>query len=263
MPRVRPVIGITGPDRGGGAAWLFTAIAVRRAGGRPVRIMPSRPATAEKLDGLIIGGGADVSPELYGEEKSERRYRNDPPRDPSLMRSVLDVLIYPLTFIARFMAAAPSYGRIDTKRDDLELSLLKEAIKKKIPILGICRGEQLINVFFGGTLHQDLRTFYVEDPAIRTILPRRRIKVMPGSKLEAILGSRPGRVNALHAQGINHLGQDLKVAATDANGIIYAIEHERDGFILGVQWHPEFMPQVGGQQRIFEEVVRRARPTGN
>ena len=264
MPRRhRPTIGVTGPDRGGDAAWLFTWLNIALAGARAIRITPHRHAQSDiaaELDGLIVGGGADVDPKLYGQELLHivQAPRLDSPR--SLRKQWLDLLIFPIAWLARKASACcVTPGRDDAARDALEMRLIDIAVQRRLPILGICRGEQLINVYFGGSLHQHLKSLYVEDPEVRTILPRKRIIVEPGSRLARVLGKRPRRVNALHQQAIAKLGDGLIVAARDRNGIIQAIEHGSLPFVIGVQWHPEYMPQHKRQRAIFESLVATAR----
>jgi putative glutamine amidotransferase len=264
----RPTIGVTGPDRGGDAAWLFTWLNLALAGARAIRITPHRHANSDvidELDGLVIGGGADVDPKLYGQELLHivRAPRLDSPR--SLRKQLLDLLIFPIAWLTRKASAccvAPH--RDDAARDELEMRLIDQAVRRRLPILGICRGEQLLNVYFGGSLHQHLKSLYIEDPEVRTILPRKRIVVEPGSRLSRVLGPQPRRVNALHQQAIERLGDGLIVAARDRNGIIQAIEHESLPFVIGVQWHPEYLPQHKRQRAIFESLVavaRRVRPS--
>ena len=144
----------------------------------------------QALDGLVLQGGADVSPSSYGQQPLRPEWSGD------------------------------------LVRDRYEIELLEGFLAQGKPILGICRGEQLINVYFGGTLLQGLAGLYIEDPEIRTILPRKRIVVEPGSCLAGVLGPRPVRVNALHRQAIDRLGHGMRVAARDRNGIVQAIEHE-------------------------------------
>src|SRR5205823_2372139 len=96
------------------------------------------------------------------------------------------------------------------------------------------------------------------DPEVRTILPRKRILVLPGTRLYRLLGARPRRVNALHQQAIAKLGAGLRVAAKDRNGIVQAIEHATLPFVLGVQWHPEYLPQLSEQRAIFRLLVETA-----
>ena len=256
-PEKRPIIGVTGPDKGGGAAWWFTKFAVWLAGGHAVRITPRRPrATLDGLDGLIIGGGADVDPTLYGQELlhvTEKKKRDEP-----AWMWVAGLILFPLTWLMRKLSAVPVTIGQNAARDELEMKLLDDAVRRRLPILGICRGEQLLNVYFGGSLHQGLAGLYVEDPEIRTILPRKRIVVEADSCLAAVLGRRPVRVNALHRQAIDRLGRGMKIAARDRNGIVQAIEQESLPLVVGVQWHPEYLPQMPQQRALFRELVRHA-----
>lgn len=259
FPPTRPIIGVTGPNDGGGAAWVFTRLAVYLAGGHAVRITPRRPRRIDHLDGLILGGGADVDPQLYGQELlpliDEPKHARE-----SWREYLLGLVLFPLTWLARRVAAAffrPAQR--DAARDTLELRLLDEAIARGIPVLGICRGEQLLNVFFGGTLHQDLEGFYVETARTRTLLPRKDIDVEPDTRLARVVGRHPRRVNALHRQGVDRLGHGLIVAARDRNGIIQAIEHATLPFVVGVQWHPEYLLQVPEQRELFRALVLASR----
>lgn len=259
-PLPRPVIAVTGPDRGGAAAWLFTRIAVFIAGGRAVHITPCCPRSLDGIHGLVIGGGADVDPNLYGQDPTPVLPESKPP-DESWGRYLIELLLFPLTWLLRKLSGksrAKSVGRGDRARDALEMRLLDDAIRRGLPVLGICRGQQLLNVYFGGSLHQDLASFYVEDPATRTILPRKRIVPEPGTRLGQLFGDG-ARVNALHRQGVHALGKDVRVAARDRNGIVQAIEHETLPFVVGVQWHPEYLPQLPSQRAIFAKLIEQAR----
>ncbi|QOC22951.1 gamma-glutamyl-gamma-aminobutyrate hydrolase family protein [Wenzhouxiangella sp. AB-CW3] len=249
----RPVIGITGPDRGGTAAWLFTARAVRRAGGRAVRIQPGQPHPIDGLDGLIIGGGADVSPGLYGQSRRpELKELKD--RGASGWRRTLGVILFPLLFLVRRLLTTKTSG-INRARDVLEKDLISRALANRVPLMGICRGMQLINVVTGGSLYQNIEGFYEEYPAIRSVLPRKQVNILPATRLAAITGVDTLHVNALHSQAIDRLGKALRVSAVEPNGIVQAIESADDRFIIGVQWHPEYLPQRRRQRALFRALV--------
>lgn len=217
----KPLIGVTTSRRGGWRSYLMHRLALLRAGARAVRLMAGQPLPEEPLQGLVIGGGDDIGAEIYGG------------------KVLPDV-------------------RIDPERDKLELSLLKAALPAQVPVLGICRGSQMINVALGGTLHTDIYEVYVQAPKMRTVLPRKRISIVPGSRLDGILGCNPCRVNALHHQSVDRLGNGLAVAAEDESGIVQAIEGESPRFLIGVQWHPELLVWKRHQQRLFAALVEAA-----
>jgi putative glutamine amidotransferase len=256
----RPIVGVTGPDEGGAAAWWFTRLAVWLAGGHAVRITPRNPRRLDGMNGLVVGGGADVDPTLYGHDPAAIVPTGREPGEPALLY-LLEWVIFPLTWLARGLSGLllrESPAR-DAARDALEMRLIGEAVSRRLPVLGICRGAQLMNVHFGGTLHRGLAGFYKEDPETRTILPQKRIVLTPGSRLGRLLDDDVRRVNALHRQAIDRLGRGLRVAARDRNGIVQAIEHEALPFVLGVQWHPEYLPQVPQQRALFKALVAHAR----
>ncbi|MFU8877199.1 MAG: gamma-glutamyl-gamma-aminobutyrate hydrolase family protein [Wenzhouxiangellaceae bacterium] len=254
MPR--PAIGITGPDRGGLAAWWFTARAVRRAGGRPVRIRPARPHSGEGLDGLVIGGGADVSPTLYGQTRRlELKELTD--RGLADWRRYLGLIMFPLLWLLRRLLTKKK-GGLDLARDELETGLIEHALAEHLPMLGICRGMQLINVVRGGSLHQSLEGFYDEYPQIRSVLPRKRVLLDPDSKLRRILGCRECRVNALHRQAIDTAGDGLVAVAREPSGVVQGYEATDRPWLVGVQWHPEYLPQRASQRALFRSLVEAA-----
>ncbi|MDZ7734737.1 MAG: gamma-glutamyl-gamma-aminobutyrate hydrolase family protein [Gammaproteobacteria bacterium] len=250
----RPRIAVTGPDRGGLFAWLFTRHVIDRSGGRAVRVTPAHRYETLQFDGLVIGGGADVDPDLYGQQVQLPR----PERERSLLGWLTALVLYPLLFLVRRLFSTKHYQGLDRARDELEYGLLCEALKHGKPVLGICRGAQLINVNLDGTLHQDISDFYTESPRAWSILPRKTIHIQSGTLLREILQTESCRVNALHKQSINHVGDGLRVSAVEKNGIIQAIEGMNTDFLIGVQWHPEYLPHHARQQRLFSALVRHS-----
>jgi len=261
MFRKRPVIGVTGPDDGGTGAWLFTALSVRLAGGKPRRITVESPAVIDEIDGLIIGGGADVEPLKYGQERIEKAVLTKDSR--TIFEWILSILFFPLYWLVRYFQHTKS-AAIDTDRDELELKLLKDSLRYKKPVLGICRGMQLMNVHFNGSLFQDIRGYYTETPQVSSIFPKKRIEIQPGSRLAEILETTICNVNALHNQAIDLPGDGVELVAKEKNtDITQGLEHPDYDFVIGVQWHPEYLVQVRRQRRIFKELVRCAKEIHN
>ncbi|MDX1671913.1 MAG: gamma-glutamyl-gamma-aminobutyrate hydrolase family protein [Balneolaceae bacterium] len=257
--RHRPKIGVTGPDRGGTAAWLFTKLAVMLQGGKAVRIRPSDRSYPDDLDGLILGGGADIDPERYDQHLmgSELPRRPKPKGFRKWMIRIFSLVFFPFIMLIRKLLSTKS-RKLDKNRDRLEFRLLEEAMQRGIPILGICRGSQLINVQLGGDLHQEIIDYYTEVPRVNTIWPKKKVRVDPDSRLHRILGTDETWVNALHYQAVDELGEDLRVAAREESGVTQAIEHSSYPFLIGVQWHPEYLPQLSRQRNIFKALVEKA-----
>ena len=258
LTKRRPIIGVTGPDRGGEAAWFFTWLGLALAGAAARHVTPSEPGSFRGLDGLIVGGGADVDPRLYGQNLLPLLAPSPESARPLLQRA-LDLILLPLTWLVRHLLARSSDERSDRSRDHLEWRMIDRAVALNLPILGICRGAQLLNVYFGGSLHQNLSGFYVETREVRSIRPRKRVTVQTGTRLAGVLGKSQRWVNSLHRQAVAQLGEGLIVSAKDANGIIQAIEHRTRLFVIGVQWHPEYLPQRPEERAIFKALVRAAK----
>ncbi len=262
--RGRPTIGITGPDKGGEAAWLFTAFAVLLAGGKPVHITPARPRTADGLQALIIGGGADVDPCTYEREHFIDSYLQETLKHPhkSFWQRIGHFtrwLYYPALFFVRKLLSRKLTFGLDRARDHLELQLLDQAVKKDLPVMGICRGAQLLNVYFRGTLYQRIDTFYTEEPNRASIFPVKQVFIQPGSKLEKVLGTRQLQVNALHKQAVKAPGNGIEIVAREPNEVVQGIEHSTLDYMIGVQWHPEYLPQKKIHRRLFQALVQQAR----
>lgn len=179
------------------------------------------PPLARASGRLIIGGGDDIQAHLYGGEVQ------------------LDV-------------------RLDPARDELELSLLNRFIPQNTPVLGICRGAQLINVHLGGTLDPDIYTTHEGLKRRRTVLPRKTVDIVGGSQLYQLLGVTWCRVNSLHHQAVNQAGKGIKIVARDRDGLVQGIESEAHDFLIGVQWHPEWLIFNRPQQRLISALVAAA-----
>ncbi|SEQ09610.1 putative glutamine amidotransferase [Ectothiorhodospira magna] len=254
----RPRIGVTGPDKGGLAAWLMTAWCILRAGGWPVRISPARPHDGIGLDGLVIGGGADVDPALYGQDPLSLLREIDATESGGGRQRVLGFIFYPLLWLLRRTLLTRLEGE-DRGRDQLEEALIRTAWKHQMPVLGICRGMQLLNVVHGGTLHQELSGFYRECPQVRSILPRKQVVVASETMLAQLVGEGTLAVNALHNQAVDRLGHGVVSAARESTGVIQAIEVQGGVMRIGVQWHPEFLPHKTRHQALFRGLVAASR----
>ena len=230
-----PVIGVSAYQHGeGGSSVPGTYInAVIKAGGTPVVI----PVTdnvgvishiLNEVDGLVLVGGEDVNPSFYKEQP------------------------------------AAELEKVDSIRDVYDLTLIKLATDRKLPILGICRGEQIINVAFGGTLYQDLPTQNSSTVQHRQTLPREvgthNVSVVSGSELARILGPGNFMVNTFHHQAIKDLAPGFTVTAQADDGVVEGIESLKKLNILAVQWHPEGLVNGGDtvMLNIFKDLVHRA-----
>jgi len=196
---------------------------VVRAGGVPVLLPPQEGGAAEvveRLDGLILSGGADVAPQLYGAQPH-----------------------------ARTTVVRPG-------RDDWEMRLLRQALAADLPLLGVCRGLELMNVALGGTLRQHLPDILGHEghcPA-PGVFGEVRVALRAGSAVARVLGPETG-VRCHHHQGLDEIAPGLRVAGAADDGTVEAVELPERRFVLGVQWHPE---QDGADLRLFEALVAAA-----
>lgn len=218
----KPRIGVTGNARRWAPAWWCTSLALRLAGAIPERISVKHQPSGKPLSALVIGGGNDISPEHYGGNIDQR-------------------------------------VRLDPDRDQLEIRWIKEALDQGWPILGICRGTQLINVVLEGDLHQDIRSLRKHTLNRPGLLATKTVQVDSGSLLADLTGRERLKVNSLHHQAVKKAGKGLRVVGRDMDNIIQAIESSAGQAILGVQWHPEYLFYLPAQFRLFRWLATRVR----
>ena len=214
-------IAVTGGSRGSRLAWYFSRFLLGSHGAKAVFVHPALPHTDLAFDALLITGGSDIDPATYGGETH------------------------------------PAITKTDPGRDALELSLLERALRDGLPVMGICRGMQLLNLRFGGTLHPHIHDFDLDVAHPHTPLPE--VTLESGSRLQAVVGQHTLRVNALHHQAVDRPGEGMRIAARDRNRIVQAIEHPDYPFILGLQWHPELMPYAWHSRKLFAAFVHAAK----
>jgi putative glutamine amidotransferase len=218
----RPRVGVTGNSRRWSPGWWCAALALILAGARPERLSVRHTPSGKPLAALIIGGGSDISPEHYNGD-------------------------------------IKAMVKADPERDRLEIQWIKKALMKNMPLLGICRGAQLINVVLGGTLHQNIRPLRNRTHNRPGLLPTKRVELTPDSLLARICGKSRLRVNSLHHQAIRNSGTDLQVVGRDLDNIIQAVECLSNDRIIGVQWHPEYLIYLPSQFRLFRWLRQVAR----
>ena len=212
---------MTGNDRPLSPSWICIKGVIRLAGGIPRRISVSRELPTSELDGLVVSGGDDIHPTLYGA---------DP--DPSVF--------------------------YDVERDEIEQRYISVSLDRGLPLLGICRGYQLINVVLGGSLHTDIRDIRQRTLNRRGLLATKRVRLAPDSTMASLLEGERVRVNSLHFQAIDRVAKDLKAVAWDRDEIIQGVESTGRP-VIGVQWHPEYLWYLARQRRLFDWLIRAAR----
>lgn len=242
-----PLIAVTGPDSGGTTAWLFTAMGVKLAGGKPVRITPDRFNDVGDYDGFIIGGGSDIHPENFEKETLPRVKR-------SLLLRVKESLFYPMELVNKWSASG-----YDKERDEMEMRFIDFALQNERPILGICRGHQLLNARLGGTMYESTLPLLQKKMRIRSPFPRKTVIYTQNDSLIAqIVGDDPIKVNAIHSQAVAQPADELKVTAKEKSGITQVIEKPGSDLVLGVQWHPEYLFYMAVHRKIFKWLVNNS-----
>ncbi len=236
---MKPVIGIGGDlqkttgKRERAFAYSTYIDSLRRAGAIPVVIPPQPENAAEvvaELDGILLAGGDDCDPAVYGEERH------------------------------------PSVEPMDSRRQDNELSLARAARERGIPTLGICLGVQMMNIAAGGSLIQDIDS-QMQTDIRHASQPEKRarhgVTIENGTHLGSILGGgRNLDVNSSHHQAIKGIGRGFRVTAKAPDGIVEGLEDPQHPFYVGVQWHPEDMPGEASASVLFGAFVEAARKYG-
>jgi putative glutamine amidotransferase len=193
--------------------------------------LPTLRAIYDRLDGVLIPGGVDINPAEYGE------------------------------------AVRPECGNLDPARDLVELQLVRWAIEEGKPVLGLCRGLQIINVSQGGTMWQDLASQnpifnkhdYFPTAGFEREHLAHEVDIIAGTRLSHILESTRSPVNSMHHQGIKTLGHHLAISATADDGLIEAVETTGEAFCVGVQWHPEVFEMTDAHTRqLFGAFIEAA-----
>ena len=212
--------------------FLKTAYVERviEAGGIPMLLTPTndREIHARYLDAidalLVTGSGIDIPAEMYGHERH------------------------------------PKAGRLVPPKSFFEVDLLKAAGKAGIPFLGICNGMQAMNVAYGGTLFQDLPSEKGVEHAIdEPTKPCHAVAIEPGTKLHLLIGKATCDVNSSHHQAVRDVGAGLTISARAGDGTVEGVEDATKAFAVGVQWHPELIPEHANSRGLFSALVEAAR----
>lgn len=236
--QLSPIIGISSYHRDGDFPVFSVPCSyvdtLRAVGATPLVLPPGEPRPGRLLDlvdGLLLAGGGDLDPQLYGG------------RD------------HPLLYM------------ISSERDRFEMELAGDAIDRTdLPMLCICRGMQVLNVAAGGTLHAHVPDIFGEQVLHRLPprLPTRHpVRVQSDSRLAGLLGESEVEVCSWHHQALDRLGSGLRAIAWSEDGVIEAVEHVGLPWCFGVQWHPEMQSAEVPQRRLFEAFVEAARERRN
>ena len=241
----KPIIGITcyldydDPKRKYPFVFAFDYVkrqyylAIQDMGGVPV-ILPNVENMnlvdyyIKTLDGLLLGGGGDVHPSFFHERKKANNLS------------------------------------IKIERDRFEIALARKAVRKKLPILGICRGPQVINIVLGGTIFQDLslrkeKTLNHKPEKVIRFKRKHKVKIKEDSRLYSIVKKKEILVNTSHHQVIKDVAPGLKASAWSEDGVIEALEGKTKDFLISVQWHPEAMIKHPSSRALFKAFVKECR----
>lgn len=205
------------------------SLAIEEAGGIPI-LLPflqdndSIDELVDRLDGLYLTGGGDIDPICFNEEPHK------------------------------------ALGTVQPHRDAFELTITKKMLEKNKPVLGVCKGAQIINVASGGDIFQDIysqidQELLQHNQKRNKEYPSHTVEVVAGSLLHKLIGGKKIRVNSFHHQAIRKVGENFIITARASDGIVEAIESKAHRFALGVQWHPEHLA-VGGDEEISKGIFR-------
>jgi putative glutamine amidotransferase len=224
-----PVIGVTRCSK---LEDYVASVEQSGARARVLDVSESPRALIDTLDGVLLTGGGDIDPVLYGEERH------------------------------------PTVEDAEPGRDEFEIDLARRARAADMPLLAICRGAQVLNVAAGGTLVQDIPSAVDTDLSHSLQNPKdciaHPVQITRGSRLHAALGARVDaactcRVNSRHHQSVGRIGKELVASAVAPDGVVEAIEDPTAGFCVGVQWHPENFWRTGEFRPLFDAFIEAAR----
>jgi putative glutamine amidotransferase len=232
----RPIIGITvdhsDADHEKYELTTYYTRSIERAGGLPVMLpfagdLALVPQYVDLCDGILLSGGSDIDPQLYGE------------------------------------AWHPMAQQLDPRRQAFEMALLAEIDRRRKPVLGICLGSQMMNVHRGGSLIQFLpdvdREAPIEHRRDKSWGNRHEIQIKPDTSVAKALGKTQITGNSSHKQAVNDVGNGLRIIATAPDGVVEGIEDPSMPLFVGVQWHPERMSEQDDHLKLFQLLVNKAR----